>query len=246
MKIPNCKLVWLFLASINLQFPIFNLATPLLSLSSSVKTVATSFIYKSSSLYELAMLLLYGRHYPARYRAIAELIPERSSVLDLCCGPALLYHRYLQTKSVQYTGLDINAKFIERLTRRGGCGRVWDLRSEESLPKSDYVIMQASLYHFLPDASPVVNRMLKAARRQVIIAEPVRNMADTNSRLLASLGRLLTNPGTGEPRLRFNEASLAKFFSAYGPGVVQSFPIPGGREKVYVLTGQFAATESAK
>ena len=37
--------------------------------------VATSFIYKSTEIYELAMLLLYGRHYPSRYRAIAELIP---------------------------------------------------------------------------------------------------------------------------------------------------------------------------
>ncbi len=203
--------------------------------------MATSFIYKSSSMYELAMLLLYGRHYLERYRAIAELIAPGSSVLDLCCGPAYLYHRHLRAKSVHYTGLDINAKFIERLTGRGGFGRVWDLRSDEPLPTADYVIMQASLYHFLPDASPIVNRMLRAARRQVIIAEPVRNLTDSNSRLLARLGGLFSNPGTGEPSLRFNEASLARFFSAYGPRVVQSFPIAGGREKVFVLTGQLGS-----
>jgi ubiquinone/menaquinone biosynthesis C-methylase UbiE len=82
--------------------------------------MATSLIYRSASLYELAMLLLYGRHYTSRYRAIAELVPVGSSVLDLCCGPALLYHRYLRTKDVQYTGLDINANFIARLLRRTG------------------------------------------------------------------------------------------------------------------------------
>src|SRR5713101_4008912 len=131
--------------------------------------MATSLIYKNTSMYELAMLLLYGRHYPSRYRAIADLIPSGSSVLDLCCGPALLYHRCLRAKSIQYTGLDLNAKFIDRLIRWGGCGQIWDLRSEEPLPSADYVIMQASLYHFLPDASPVVNRMLRAARKQVII-----------------------------------------------------------------------------
>ena len=201
----------------------------------------TSFIYKSSALYELAMLLLYGRHYSARYRAIADLIPPRSSVLDLCCGPALLYHRYLRAKHVDYTGLDVNAKFVERLNRRGGVGRAADLRSEEPLPAADFVIMQASLYHFLPDAAPVVNRMLRAARRQVIIAEPIRNLTDSNSRFLSAIGRLFTNPGTDEASLRFNEASLAKFFAVYGPRVVQSFPIAGGREKVYVLTGQMAA-----
>ena len=184
------------------------------------------------------MLLLYGRHYTSRYRALAELIPAGSSVLDLCCGPALLYHRYLRSKGVQYTGLDINSNFMARLNRRGGSGQVWDLRSEEALPSADYVIMQASLYHFLPDASPVVDRMLQAARRQVIIAEPIRNLATSDSRLLSLLGRLFTNPGVGEHSLRFTEASLADFFSGYSSRVVESFPIAGGREQVYVLDSQ--------
>jgi SAM-dependent methyltransferase len=200
--------------------------------------MSESVIYKSSFVYELAMLLLYGRHYGSRYRAIAELIPPGSNVLDLCCGPAFLYRRYLRAKSVRYTGLDINARFIEQLTRLGGSGQVWDLRSDEPLPASDYVIMQASLYHFLPDASKVVDRMLKAARRQVIIAEPIRNLTTSSSGLLSLLGRMLTNPGSGEQQHRFTEASLANFFSAYSSRIVQSFPIAGGREKVYVLTGQ--------
>lgn len=203
--------------------------------------MAESFIYRSASVYELAMLLLYGRHYASRYRAIAELIPAGSSVLDLCCGPALLYHRYLKSKGVRYAGLDLNANFIARLNRRGGRGQVWDLRSDEALPSADYVIMQASLYHFLPDAAPVVNRMLQAAQERVIIAEPIRNLATSDSRLLSLLSRLFTNPGVGEHNLRFTEASLADFFSAYASRVVRSFPIAGGREKVYVLDGRNVA-----
>lgn len=203
--------------------------------------MATSLIYRSASVYELVMVLLYGRHYTSRYRAIAELVPDGSSVLDLCCGPALLYHRYLRSKAVQYTGLDINANFIARLIRRGGSGQVWDLRSEDALPSADYVIMQASLYHFLPDASPVVDRMLQAARKRVIIAEPIRNLATSDSRLLSLLGRLFTNPGVGEHSLRFTEASLADFFSGYASRVVECFPIAGGREQVYVLDGQISS-----
>ncbi|HSB12132.1 MAG TPA: methionine biosynthesis protein MetW [Blastocatellia bacterium] len=202
--------------------------------------MTSSLIYKSESIYELAMLLLYGRHYPSRYRAIADLIPANSSVLDLCCGPALLYRRYLRTKSVEYTGLDINKRFIDRLIRRGGSGTVWDLRSDERLPPADYVIMQASLYHFLPDASGVVNRMLEAARCKVIIAEPVRNLTDSKSRFLSMLGRLSTNPGTGQQQLRFTEETLAEFFSRYAARIVDSFPIAGGREKMYVLKGRAA------
>src|SRR5262245_26575176 len=98
--------------------------------------------------------------------------------------------------------------------------------------------MQASLYHFLPDASEVVDRMLQAARELVIIAEPIRNLATSNSRLLSMLGRLLTNPGVGEHSLRFTEATLADFFAGYPSRVVDSFKIAGGREQVYILSGQ--------
>lgn len=200
--------------------------------------MSTSLIYRSSSLYELAMLALYGRHYGSRYRAIAELIPAGSMVLDLCCGPALLYHRYLRQKSVQYTGLDLNAKFIEGLIRRGGAGQVWDLRSDDPLPRADYAVMQASLYHFLPDPAPVVERMQRAARRQVIIAEPIRNLSSSNSHLLALAGKRLTNPGRGSHSERFTEASLDQFFKPYIASVQQSYAIAGGREKIYVLAGK--------
>ena len=181
------------------------------------------------------MVVLYGRHYTSRYRAIAELIPAGSNVLDVCCGPAVLYHRYLRSTDVRYTGLDINAKFIAQLIRRGGNGQVWDLRQDKVLPPADYVIMQASLYHFLPDTSQVVDRMLDAARKRVIIAEPIRNLATSDSRFLSLLGRLFTNPGVGEHSHRFTEASLSAFFSGYASRVIDSFSIAGGRERVYVL-----------
>jgi hypothetical protein len=189
-------------------------------------------------MYELAMLAMYGRHYAARYRSISELIPGGSAVLDACCGPALLYHRYLRAKSIRYTGLDINEKFIEQLVSRGGNGKVWDLSSETALPTADYVVMQASLYHFLPDPSPVVTRMQKAARRQVIIAEPIRNLASSRSSLISQVARRLTNPGSGNHSERFNEASLDRFFKPYVASVQQSYVIAGGREKLYVLAGK--------
>ncbi|HYV03901.1 MAG TPA: methionine biosynthesis protein MetW [Blastocatellia bacterium] len=200
--------------------------------------MSTSLIYRSSSLYELAMLALYGRHYGSRYRAIAELIPDGSTVLDLCCGPAFLYHRYLRPKSVQYTGLDVNEKFIEQLASRGASARKWDLRSNDDLPKADFVVMQASLYHFLPDPSPVVDRMLRAARKQTIIAEPVRNVSSNNSRFLSFVGKVLTDPGTGNHTQRFTEASLDQFFRRYVASVQQSYLIAGGREKMYVIAGK--------
>ena len=40
-------------------------------------TLAESPIYHNVLVYELVMLGLYGRHYGARYRAVAGLIPDR-------------------------------------------------------------------------------------------------------------------------------------------------------------------------
>src|SRR6516165_10754236 len=99
------------------------------------------------------MIGLYGCHYGARYRAIAGLIPGGSSVLELCCGPGILHDRYLRKKGVDYTGLDINPRFIARVCRRGGKGIVRDLHADAPLPPADVVVMQASLYQFLPDAA---------------------------------------------------------------------------------------------
>jgi SAM-dependent methyltransferase len=197
--------------------------------------VETSLIYKNASLYELVMRLLYGRHYSSRYRAVADLIADHSSVLDLCCGPARLYHRYLKAKGVSYTGVDVNRRFIEKLRESGARGEVRDLREDRPLPKADYVVMQASLYHFLPDAKPVVDRMIEAALKQVIIAEPVRNLASSDSRVLRFFGRAFTNPGSGEQPHRFTEESLDRFLERYKMRVATSFLIAGGREKIYVL-----------
>lgn len=200
--------------------------------------MATTVLYKSAVLYELLMVTLYGRHYAGRYRAIADLIPAQSSVLDLCCGPAVLYHRYLRQKAIGYTGLDLSGAFIKHLNRRGANGQVWDLQAAATLPAADYVIMQASLYQFLPDPQPVVDRMLRAARKQVILAEPIRNITSSKVAPLAFFGRRFTDPGDGQSAHRFTEESLDLFFSRYASRTISTFSIPGGREKVFVLNAR--------
>lgn len=195
----------------------------------------SSLIYRNATVYELLMRALYGRHYAARYRAVAQLVPAGASVVDLCCGPATLYTRYLRQKSVEYTGLDRNDGFVAALTAAGGQGQVWNLNSAAPLPAADYVLMQASLYHFLPDPAPVLERMLAAAREQVIIAEPVRNLASSDNRVLALLGQRFTDAGDGAQAHRFTEATLDEFFGRYPDRIAQRSLIAGGREKLYVL-----------
>lgn len=197
--------------------------------------MSTSFIYRNRTIYELAMRGLYGRHYRARYRAIAAIVADGASVVDVCCGPATLYGQ-LRGKGVSYTGVDRNAGFVADVIAAGGQGAVRDLHAGEPLPEGDYLIMQASLYHFLPDASPVLDRMLAAARKQVIIAEPIRNLATSDNRLLSVIGRRFTDAGDGAQQHRFTEATLDAFFERYADRVVERSLIAGGREKLYVLS----------
>jgi SAM-dependent methyltransferase len=181
------------------------------------------------------MLMLYGRHYFSRQRAIADLIPAGASVLDVCCGPGSLYTRHLRAKTIDYTGLDSNKRFVDAVNRAGGRGLLWDLTDQKPLPRADFVVMHASLYHFLPDASGVVRRMLEAARQKLILAEPVKNLASSESPVLAFLGRRLTDAGRGAEQLRFTERSLDELMSSFAPRIERSFFVPGGREKVFVM-----------
>jgi SAM-dependent methyltransferase len=191
-------------------------------------------IYRSAGLYELTMLALYRRHRGERLRAVADLIPPGARVVEACCGPGLLYRRHLRRKGVEYTGLDISPAFVRRLSRAGVDARIWDMREERPLPAADYVVMQGSLYQFLPDARPVVDRMLAAAREEVIVAEPVRNL--THGPLAGPLARL-GDPGTGPTPHRFDVESLQQLFAGYDERVRRSFPVAGGRERGYVLGG---------
>ena len=204
-------------------------------------------MYRSASGYELLMLVLYGRHYRARMAAVGAQVPAGASVLELCCGPGTLYERYLRERAGEYVGVDVNERFIARLMRRGVDARRIDLaHGGGSLPAVDVVIMQASLYHFLPYPEAVVARMLAAARDRVVIAEPVRNLATSDVAVVRWLGRRAADPGVGTHEERFTEATLDRLMDRYRERVLAAFLVPGGREKVYVLAAADAREAPAR
>ena len=184
------------------------------------------------------MRVLYGRYYAARDAAVAAHVPDGASVLDLCCGPARLYERELRGRVGSYVALDASERFVARLRRRGVDARRADVATAE-LPLADVVVMQASLYHFLPSAETIVRRMRAAARGSVIIAEPVRNLASSRLDLVARLGAGAAATTGGAQPQRFDGESLAALLRGpqFAGAVVFHAPIPGGREHLYVLSG---------
>jgi SAM-dependent methyltransferase len=210
--------------------------------------VSTSLIYRSALGYELVMRGLYGRHYRDRLRAVADEVPEGSSVVELCCGPGTLYTRFLRGRVRSYTGLDVNERFVARLRQQGVDARVVDLgssdeppsrgdeplaRAEEALPRADVLLMQASLYHFLPHAEQILDRMLAAADQRVVVSEPIRNLSSSDNPVIGMLGRRSADPGVGGAEQRFTEETLDALMARYD--VQLGRLIPGGREKLYVL-----------
>jgi len=199
--------------------------------------VSTSLVYRSARGYELLMRVLYGRHYAARMTAVTDQVPAGASVVELCCGPGTLYLRHLRGRAGGYIGVDVNEGFVTALRRRGVDARRLDLASAaEPLPAGDVLIMQASLYHFLPDASAIVDRMLAAAADRVIVSEPIRNLATSDLPGVGLLGKRAADPGVGSHADRFTEATFDQLMAGYRERTLASFPIPGGREKVYVLS----------
>lgn len=199
---------------------------------------SSSFIYSSQNVYQLVMRMLYGRHFRARYEALAAEIPAGAHVIDLCAGDCYLYRGFLGKKNVRYLGLELSPQFVRAAEKQGVPVKEFDVWRDE-IPSAEIVLMQASLYQFLPYAEKVVRRMLKAARGKVLIAEPIRNLS-SETNMLGKISRMMTKPRADEAEYtghRFDEQSLRKLFESF-EGFERAFLIPGGRELVGVFRGE--------
>jgi glycosyltransferase involved in cell wall biosynthesis len=199
--------------------------------------VAVPAIYDLPVLYQLVMRILYGEYLHARYEAIASEIHEGSRVVDVCMGDGALYLRCLRSKSVSYLGLDRSPAMIRWARKRGIDARQFDI-TRSNPPACDVAVIQASLYQFLPDARPVVEKLLDAASEKVIVSEPVVNLSSSQIRWVAALGRRLTNPDPSRASSgdRFDQTHLDEFFRSFH-AFERSFPIAGGRECVGIFRG---------
>lgn len=189
------------------------------------------------------MRLLYGKYFEARYQAIADEIPAGLSVVDVCAGDAYLFLKYLKWKQIDYLALDISPQMVAWALKQSVPAMQLNVR-DKNLPVADVVVMQASLYQFLPPADQMIHKLLASARKRVIITEPIRNLADSNNRLASFLGRRLTVPEKSQGRYtaqRFNRESLTCLFESF-TALERLAVLPGGREMIGVFKGQFSRT----
>jgi hypothetical protein len=190
-------------------------------------------VYWHPAVYHLIMKLLYGKFFRARYEAIAKLIPESATIVEVCAGDGYLYQNYLSKKNIHYTGLELNPAFVNAARKRRFPFHLSNLITDE-VPSADYVIIQASLYQFIPDEHRIIRKLLHAANKTLIIAEPIRNLSDSSNSFVKFLAKYSANPGDTHATKRFNRSTLLECFSHY-PEFKKSFEIEGGREMVGIF-----------
>lgn len=199
-------------------------------------------IYRSPRLYHAVLRLVYHKDFVKRFKAVADQVPDGSSVVDVCCGPALIYDRFLKGRGVKYTGLDINPYFIA--ARRNSSGKIvpWDIELRGALPKADTLLMQCSLYQFIPRQDEILDKLFAAAGKRVVITEHVSSWSKSPNRLLQMLSHVATNPGTGPKTERFTPETLEQALARYKPA--NRISLCGGTEMLYVFDVENGKPES--
>ncbi|MBI2560880.1 MAG: class I SAM-dependent methyltransferase [candidate division NC10 bacterium] len=191
-------------------------------------------IYQVPALYRLLMRLGYGPDYAARYALVAARIGEPDDLLEVCCGHLGLYRHLARRGLVRsYVGLEQAPAMVRLARRRGIDVRAVDVRAGGALPAAATVIMQASLYQFHDIADTLLPRLWAAARRRLVIAEPVRNLSQSRFAVVRWAARALTRTPDGRIHtFRYTEATLLDCYRRCGVPVSRVDRTPGGHEVV--------------
>lgn len=191
----------------------------------------TSPLYWTGVGYDLAMKRLYGRQYAESYARVAALIPDGASVIDVCAGTCRLYRDHLSRRPCEYLGLDFNGHLLMSARRRGARVRSCDVLRDE-IPQGDYVVMCSSFYHFHERADEVLDKLLRSARKAVVLSEPVENLS-AHPGIFGRWLRRLTHPGIGDAGFRYDLASFRDFAARRGAEVFDH--PPGARNALAVF-----------
>lgn len=192
----------------------------------------TSPIYSSPILYRTTMRCLYFPYYKERHASIAAEIEEGNSVVDCCAGDFAIYRLALRHGNVEYMGCDASDAFIAYARKKRIHARKIDM-IHDAIPEADVVLMLGSLYQFIPHEKEIVVKLIGAAQKKVIVAEPVRNLAQSGNSVVRWIANRLTRVEHGEVPRRFDERSLIDRLKPLG---FQTFkPIAGGRELLAIL-----------
>lgn len=197
-------------------------------------------IYWHPWLYRKIMQLAYGKQFKTRYEILAQYVPDNCELLELCMGDACFYQEYLKGKQVKYSCADINPVFVNAAKRKGLNASLIDI-SKDEIPASDFILMQAALYHFIPNEKQIIQKLLDACRKAVIISENIDNLSNDASPLKSWIGEQLSKAKSGQSKLKFTRESLKECFAGFSHYISAWKESPDSKEIIIVLQKQPAA-----
>ena len=183
--------------------------------------------YWNPWLYTFLKKLMYAKDFHKINRRIAKEIGNLE-VLDLCCGECYIT-RYINKE--KYIGWDMHKIFINYAKSIGINAEVKNVLKED-FKKSECVLMQCALYHFCPDHEIMIKKMLEAATKKVIIAEPIKNLSSSNNKIISFIAkRISDSPRAKGANKRLTEQELTNVLEKYGFKRIDII----GREMIAIL-----------
>ena len=197
-------------------------------------------IYWHPKLYSFAMRQLYGSFYESRYTHLQKLIPDNCQLLELCMGDLHFYEHYLKSKNIQYSCADVNPVFVTAAKSKNINSRLIDILKDE-IPKSDYILIQASLYHSIPNQVDLIQKLLNSTNKQLIITESTQNVSNSGNKIKSFLGAALSKAKSGQSKIKFDQPMLKETFSVFEKNIVQWIEQNDSLETIIVLKRQAGA-----
>lgn len=191
-------------------------------------------IYWHPKLYELTMRGLYGRYYEGRYTHLEKLIPANCNLMELCMGDLHLYEHYLKGRNINYKCADVNPVFVEAAKKKGLDASLLDFITDP-IPPCDYILIQGSLYHAIPDHVKVIEKLFESANKQLIISESVKNVSNSKNPLLSSLAGFISKAKGGQSKIKFTKQTLELAFTGLEKNIVQWIEPEDSLETIIVL-----------
>ena len=170
----------------------------------------TSLIYKHIFIYRMVMNIIYTGSYKQRFKKIVEVIAIHTptSILELCFGDTIIAE-YCNQNNINWTGIDINKKFVASAIHKGYDANCQDLNLVYEFKETDLCIISGSLYHFSEMQLNDLIKKIISSTSQILISEPIINLSDSNG-LLGYFSKRQANAGNGNEHFRYNKNTLLK------------------------------------
>jgi hypothetical protein len=149
-------------------------------------------------------------------------------------GDLYFYENFLKKKNIQYSCADVNPIFVKAARSKNVDARVIDILKDE-IPKSDYILIQGAIYHAIPNELDLVRKLLNSANKQLIISESVKNVSNSDNKMMSFIGAAMSKAQTGQSRIKFSRESLKETFSVFEKNIVEWIEPPDSLEVIIVM-----------